>query len=133
MVVDNGSVDESVGVARQSGATVLEIPDKRVSELRNIGAAGASGTLLAFVDADHDLGLGWLEAAVNAMNDPAVGATGAMCLPPPDGTWVQHMYGHLRGRTLGRHDVGWLGAGNMAVRREAFEQVGGFDTTPGGV
>jgi hypothetical protein len=38
------------------------------------------------------------------------------------------MYGRLRGRPAGRHDVEWLGSGNMAVRREAFERVGGFDT-----
>jgi hypothetical protein len=127
VVVDNGSIDESKDVARRFGAVVVELPEKRVSELRNAGAAKASGTLLAFVDADHKLGPGWLDVAAADMKDQAVGAVGAMCLPPPNGTWVQQMYGHLRGRTTGRQDVGWLGAGNMVVRRTAFEQVGGFD------
>jgi len=129
VVVDNGSTDDSPDVARRFGAVVLDVPDKRVSELRNMGAAKASGALLAFVDADHELGPGWLTAAAADMEDPGVGAAGAACLPPSDGTWVQQMYGHLRGRTLGRSDVGWLGAGNMVVRRTAFEQVGGFDAT----
>jgi len=127
VVVDNGSIDDSADVARRHGALVLEVPEKRVSELRNLAAAKASGTLLAFVDADHELGQGWLAAAATGMKDSSVGAVGATCLPPPGGTWVQEMYGHLRGRTIGRHDVGWLGAGNMVVRRTAFEQVGGFD------
>jgi len=127
VVVDNGSSDESPVVARRFGAVVLDVPDKRVSELRNMGAAKASGALLAFVDADHELGQGWLTAAARDMADPAVGAVGAMCLPPKNGTWVQQMYGYLRGRTIGHSDVGWLGAGNMVVRRTAFEQVGGFD------
>jgi hypothetical protein len=33
----------------------------------------------------------------------------------------------LRGRTTGRRDVGWLGSGNLAVRRTVFEAIGGFD------
>jgi hypothetical protein len=27
------------------------------------------------------------------------------------------------------HDVAWLGSGNLAVRRHAFEAIGGFDTS----
>src|SRR5205823_2418050 len=52
---------------------------------------------------------------------------GALCLAPPTGTWVQRTYGALRGRTKGRADVLWLGSGNMAIRRDVFEQLGGFD------
>jgi hypothetical protein len=39
----------------------------------------------------------------------------------PDRTWVQAMYGVLRGETRGRRDVAWLGSGNLAIRRAAFE------------
>jgi hypothetical protein len=42
---------------------------------------------------------------------------------------VQRAYGVLRGRAQGLHDVEWLGSGNLAVWREAFEAVGGFDTS----
>jgi len=85
--------------------------------------------MLAFVDADHEVFPGWFEAAVEVLADEHVGAVGATCLPPSAGTWVQRMYGRLRGRSAGRADVEWLGSGNLVVRRTAFDQVAGFDET----
>jgi glycosyltransferase involved in cell wall biosynthesis len=127
IVADNGSIDASSAIAVQAGAIVQYAPGYRVAELRNRAAAAASGTIIAFVDSDHEISSGWIQAAVDALQDPRVGAAGALCRPPADGTWVQRMYGVLRGRTVGRSDVEWLGAGNMAVGREAFVSVGGFD------
>jgi hypothetical protein len=130
IVVDNGSSDESALVARQWGATVLSRPDGKVAEIRNAAAAVASGELLAFIDADNLVGCSWTEAAIDVLQDPSVGAAGAAYVPPSDGTWVQRLYGVLRGgRTAGRHDTRWLGSGNLVVRRTVFQQVGGFDPT----
>ncbi len=36
---------------------------------------------------------------------------------------------HLRGTLRGQQEVDWLGSGNLAVRRNAFETLGGFDTS----
>ncbi len=127
IVADNGSTDNSARVAEDAGARVLELPGLKVSELRNSAAREANGDLLAFVDADHQLLGGWTGAAIDAMRDETVGAAGAKYLPPPGGTWVQQMYGVLRGRTAGSGDTDWLGSGNMVVRRRAFAKVGGFD------
>lgn len=127
IVVDNGSTDDSVAVAARHGARVLAEPSRRVGGLRNAGAREAKGSILAFVDADHELAGGWLEACRNAFHDPAVGAAGRLCDPPNPGTWVQRSYACLRNRTPLMSLVDWLGAGNLAVRRDAFEQAGGFD------
>jgi GT2 family glycosyltransferase len=128
IVVDNGSHDESVLVAREAGAEVLKEPGRRVAELRNIGASIARGRILAFVDADHLLGPCWIEAAVQTFKeDETIAAVGSLCRAPEDGTWVQRAYDNLRGRRVGRQPVEWLGAGNMAVIHDAFERLGGFD------
>ena len=129
LVVDNGSTDDSVAVARAAGAKVIVITEGRVARLRNEGSTVARGSLLAFVDSDHELGAGWLAAALETMQAPDVGAAGALYVAPPDGTWVQRMYGALRGRTAGLSETHWLGSGNLIVRREAFEALGGFDVT----
>jgi GT2 family glycosyltransferase len=129
LVVDNGSTDDSPSVARAAGAHVIVVPEGRVAQLRNEGASTARGDLLAFIDADHELGAGWLSAALETMQPPDIGAAGALYLAPPDGTWVQRMYGALRGRTVGRSEARWLGSGNLIVRRNAFEALGGFDVT----
>jgi hypothetical protein len=129
VVADNGSTDTSPEVARALGARVVSLPGLRVSALRNRAAAAAAADLLAFVDADHELGAGWIAAARDAMRDPGVGAAGAIYTSPASGTWTQRMFGVLRGRTIGRADTPWLGSGNLVVRRDAFLEIGGFDET----
>jgi glycosyltransferase involved in cell wall biosynthesis len=129
VVVDNGSIDGSCDVARALGARVLVIESGRVSELRNHGASHAEGELLAFVDADNEIVPGWIDAVVQNLGELMVGATGSQYTAPLAGTWVQRAFGVLRGRTLVRGDVEWIGSGNIAVRRDVFEAVGGFDTS----
>ena len=130
IVVDNGSSDGSADVARRHGARVLDIPERvRVSELRNRAAAAAAGQVFAFIDADNEIWSGWSVAALESLRHESVGAVGAHYLAPIDGTWVQRAYGVLRGRAQGLHDVDWLGSGNLAVWRSAFESIGGFDVS----
>ena len=129
IVADNGSIDDSPAVARRAGARVLVLPGFTIAELRNRGAAEASGDALAFVDADHEIAQTWIRDGLDALSGDRVGAAGALYTAPRDGTWVQRLYGGLRGTTTGRGDATWLGSGNLIVRREAFEAVGGFDAS----
>lgn len=129
VVVDNASTDRSPEVARALGAQVVTIADGRVSDLRNRGAARASGDVLAFVDADNEIVPDWGRAVLDNLRDPTVGATGALYRAPINATWVQRAYDLLRGPTLLRSDVGWLASGNLAVRRAVFQAVNGFDTS----
>jgi GT2 family glycosyltransferase len=129
VVVDNGSQDDSTAVAREAGATVLVRTAATVAALRNAGATSGSGDVLAFVDADHVIDNSWIEAAVQMMVDPTVGAVGAPYLPPPEVNWVQRAYDRFRSHRRGMRDVEWLESGNLAVRRTLFRELGGFDTT----
>ena len=127
VVADNGSTDDSAAVAREAGAALLSLPNLRLGALRNRAAAAARGTVLAFVDADHEIGPDWVAATVEVLADGAVAAVGAACRPPASSTWVQRLYDRLRQHAAQPRAVEWLGSGNMAVRRAAFEAVGGFD------
>jgi GT2 family glycosyltransferase len=129
VVADNGSTDDSVRVALAAGARVLVLPRARLGELRNRAAAASQGSILAFVDADHEIAPGWIAAAVEALSQSGIGAAGAPCHPPSPATWVQRSYDRLRRHPVAQEPTEWLGSGNMAVRREAFEQAGGFDTS----
>jgi glycosyltransferase involved in cell wall biosynthesis len=127
IVVDNGSSDASADIARRFGACVLDRPGLRVGACRNAGAAVAAGDILAFVDADNEVVPGWLDACARAFEGVHAGAAGYPYHAPRDATWVQRMYDALRDKPTGRCDLEWLGAGNLAVRRMVFEEVGGFD------
>jgi GT2 family glycosyltransferase len=129
IVVDNGSTDDSVAVARRFSAEVLCIEDGRVSALRNQGASRAKADVLAFIDADNEIAAGWVSTALECLRLPNTAVVGALYQAPVDGTWVQRTYGHLRGTPTGQHETDWLGSGNVAVLRTAFELVGGFDTS----
>lgn len=129
VVVDNGSTDRSVEVAKVMGARVILAPGLRVTALRNRAAAAARGEVLAFVDADHEIPEGWAEHMIRTLQLPGVGATGSTYRAPPDGTWVQRMYDAFRPRLAGCCDAEWLPGGNLALWRRAFESCGGFDVT----
>jgi cellulose synthase/poly-beta-1,6-N-acetylglucosamine synthase-like glycosyltransferase len=129
IVADNGSRDDSAAVARHAGATVLELPDVNVAAMRNAAARQATGGLLAFVDADHLIDPGWVDAALRIFEDPGIAAAGAHYASPPNANWVQRAYGRFRPAQKGLHDTDWLGSGNLVVRRDVFNDLGGFDTS----
>ena len=126
-VIDNGSTDGSGVVAEELGASVIRCPDLRVGALRNRGCERSSSEFIAFVDSDHEVTSDWLEQGLEILlRDESIVAVGSYCLAPPDGTWVQTTWAIHRLRGADRSEVDWLGAGNLFVRRDAFEKVGGF-------
>jgi len=127
IVIDNGSTDGSARVARDGGAIILHSATGSVAELRNRGARAALGSVLAFVDSDHEIDSRWIDTAVAILANPTIAATGAAYLAEPDANWVQLQYDRLRDRPATQQDVMWLGSGNLAVKRARFESVGGFN------
>jgi O-antigen biosynthesis protein len=74
VVVDSGSRDGTVELARQAGATVVEIPPAEFthSHARNIGARAATGDYLLFMVQDaFPIGEHWLHAMLRILRDPA--------------------------------------------------------------
>jgi len=127
IVADNGSKDGSPEVAQQAGASVLTLPGVPVAQMRNRAAATARAALIAFVDADHEIGRDWVKAALAAMTDAHVWAAGAEYDGPTPNTWVQRIYDRFRAHRDVMTPVDWLPSGNLVVRRQAFDQVDGFD------
>jgi hypothetical protein len=129
VVADNGSTDRTAAVATDAGATVVSLPGLRVSAVRNRAARQTRAPILAFIDADHVLGKEWFLAARRLMAEPQIAAIGAEYEAPRDGTWVQRTYDRLRNRRPGTADVTWLPSGNLAIRADVFQTIGGFDET----
>jgi GT2 family glycosyltransferase len=129
IVVDNESTDGSAAAARSYGAVIVKSSGDSVAAHRNRGARAALGSVIAFADSDHELDRNWIDTAVEVLSCNGVAATGAPYLTQPSANWVQQQYDGLRSRPLRREDVQWLGSGNFAVKRTAFDKVGGFDAS----
>jgi GT2 family glycosyltransferase len=129
IVVDNESTDGSAAAARALGAIVITSPGDSVAAHRNRGARAALGSILAFADSDHEIDRRWIDTAISVLADSGVAATGSAYLTQPCPNWVQQQYDGMRARPSKREDVNWLGSGNFAVKRAAFERVGGFNAS----
>ncbi len=69
IVVDGGSEDETVQLARETGAWVLESDRGRARQLRT-GSEQATGEIILFLHADTTLAEGWVSAVEAVMEDP---------------------------------------------------------------
>lgn len=132
IVAADGAVDDPRLVAAEHGAVVRALPGPRGPAFaRSRAAAGASGDLLVFVDADVVLHGDALRRLTQIfVDDPTVGAAfGAYDEQPADrGFFSQcrnlaHAFIHRRSS----REAGTFWAGLGAVRRNVFEAVRGFD------
>jgi glycosyltransferase involved in cell wall biosynthesis len=69
IVVDNGSTDDTAGVARQVGARVVTEPRRGYGYACAAGVAAATGDVLAFMDGDGSFVPGELRALLGPVQD----------------------------------------------------------------
>ena len=131
LVVDAGSEDQTANLARELGTEVLELTDRAGPALaRNHGAALATAELILFLDADCVPGSSVcadVKCAFAEAPDLIALCGSYDADPPAPGFFSQYM--NLRHHFTHQHasvdPTFWAGCG--AVRRKAFESVGGFD------
>jgi glycosyltransferase involved in cell wall biosynthesis len=127
VVVDSASGDASAEVAERRGARVVRETLPGRARSRNAGAAVARGAALAFVDADCVAVPGWLGALERGLqaSELAAGPVEIVTRTPPSSL--------ERFEALSRYDQehavheGWAASASLAIRRDAFEALGGFD------
>jgi len=132
IVVDDGSTDATPIVADRMGVKVIRLRENAgVAAARNCGARHARGEILFFVDADVVVAPGAVERVVKVFEDnlelsAVFGSYDAQ--PRARGIVSQyrnllHHFGHQNGNP--EASTFWAGCG--AVRRSAFQEIGGFD------
>lgn len=127
IVIDNGSVDDTVRIAEESGAVVYICPELTIAGMRNYGARLAHGDVVAFVDADVLVGKDWLTSAIPILFEEGVGCVGCSPEIPENAGWVERMWHMQIDVKPQRFEKSWIASMNMIVRKQAFEEIGGFN------
>jgi rSAM/selenodomain-associated transferase 2 len=134
IVVDGGSGDRTMEIARGEGVTAISSPRGRAAQM-NAGAAVARGEVLLFLHADTRLPGGAVSAVLGALRDPAaVGGAFRVRLAasPGAGMCVRATLG-ITGRMIGaRAAVSESYSGDQAIfaRAGAFRAFGGYPEIP---
>lgn len=132
IVVDGGSSDGTVDVARSFGARVIAVRERGIARARQAGFEAASGEIVVSTDADVDPPPDWLARLIAPFSDPEVVAA---CGPFRYGGWWDILSGNWISNAvrplLFRLGFTPLPGPNFAVRREEFLAVGGFKLPDG--
>jgi GT2 family glycosyltransferase len=145
IVVDNGSTDDSAGLAAgEFGARVIRNAENRgFCAANNQGIRAARGEFIALLNNDAEAEPGWLAALLRACaSRPDVGMAASKVLVWEDPTRIDKA-GHLifpdgqnRGRGSGTLDRGqydreeevlWPDGSAAMYRKTMLDQIGGFD------
>jgi GT2 family glycosyltransferase len=134
IVVDDGSpvpVDPAIGRPLPMACTVLRVPHGGPAAARNRGVERAVGHVVAFTDDDCEPEPGWLAALLTALaSSLAPGAGGRVINALPRNPYAEASqllvsflceYYNAPGRAR------FFTSNNLAFRREAFMNAGGFD------
>ena len=129
IVVDNGSTDRTREITAKFetclNLQVLEAPKGNISTLRNQGASVATGSFLAFLDADCIPNSTWLSDALQLLRLGDGGVIGAFYTIPEESRWVaKAWYGDMP--TMRSGTVSYVPSGNLFVSRNLFLRLGGF-------
>lgn len=125
IVVDNGSTDDTVDVARQQSAKVYVKSSGTIASLRNFGVEHAAGEILIFLDADVILTETWrahIVDTINKLRENGNVVTGSWYGVPEDMSWIERFWF----QPLTRGDNTHINSGHLIIRRDLFDRLGGF-------
>ena len=130
VIVDNGSTDDSAGIAAAAGAVVVSEPITGIPRASAAGYDAAAGDIIMRIDADTVVPVDWIARALADFADPALDlltghatfyGAGRLTRRLGKAWWVGGMYWSM-GVYLGHPPV--FGS-NFAMRREVWGQLRG--------
>jgi uncharacterized protein len=130
IVVDGGSVDDTMEIAAFFGAKVIASPKGRAQQM-NAGAAIATGDILLFLHADTQLPPGYDQMVRTALYSPVESAAiaGAFTLKIDASLWTLRL---VEWGVKWRSRLLQFPYGDQAIflKAETFAQIGGFPELP---
>ncbi|MFW2383216.1 MAG: glycosyltransferase, partial [Acidimicrobiales bacterium] len=130
ILCDDGSTDATAEIAITRGVRPLDLDHGGLSRARNAGLQTASGSIVAYLDADAACHPDWPYHLALSMEED-VAATGGPNLPFADTGLVERAIAHVPGQAsevlLGPGRAEHVPGCNMAFSRDKLTEIGGFD------
>jgi rSAM/selenodomain-associated transferase 2 len=125
IVVDGGSSDETVAIAKAAGARVIRSARGRGAQLK-AGADAAQGDWLLFLHADTTLGAGWRNAV--AAHQPGRYEAACFRFRLDDPAWQARL---IERGVAARTRLGLpYGDQGLLISRELYDRIGGYRPLP---
>lgn len=126
IVVDNNSTDQTAPIARSLGACVVRETRQGVAPARQRGFEAASGPIILTTDADTLFPHNWISRVVREFEKHPDAAAVAGAYYFYNGPLILRIVTGIFYEPLFRLSDCYSGV-NLAVKKEAFQQVGGFN------
>jgi GT2 family glycosyltransferase len=130
LIVDAGSIDTTLQIARSYPVSVITEPRKNRGYSRNTAVENSKGDIIAFIDADCVAARNWLKEHVRIHEDPNILVVGGSVVQGGDtslpATIFHETYFAAQSPNLSRHPTWDLATCNASFKRTTFWQVGLF-------
>lgn len=139
IVVDGGSEDRTVAIAKDHGAKVIQTKDSTPGQGRNVGMLNSSYPIVAFVDGDcYVEGKDWLRTGVDLLRREDIGGIGGPVTPFSKAPYLSKaimnvlstVFANAGSIQFARYkkqkEVKSIPSCNAIYRREAIERAGLF-------
>lgn len=131
IIVDDGSTDNTERIVSSYQVKYIYQENRGPAAARNRGFRESGGDIIAFIDSDCIARKDWLENLIKGFDSPEVGAVaGSYDIANPESLLSRLIHEEIKWRHSGfKGYIRAFGSYNVAIRREVFEKVGGFDET----
>jgi GT2 family glycosyltransferase/membrane protein implicated in regulation of membrane protease activity len=131
IVVDDGSTDASAAIAEEYDVRLIRTENRGLSAARNTGLEAASGEIVAYIDDDTRPDRHWLRYIAAALTGTSHAGVGGPNVAPPTPDLVSECVDLTPGGPmhvlLSDREAEHIPGCNMAFRRAALVEIGGFD------
>ncbi|HEY6150741.1 MAG TPA: glycosyltransferase [Gaiellaceae bacterium] len=131
IVVDDGSTDASAAIAEEYDVRLIRTENRGLSAARNTGLEAASGEIVAYIDDDTRPDPHWLRYIAAALTGTSHAGVGGPNVAPPTPDLVSECVDLTPGGPihvlLSDREAEHIPGCNMAFRRAALVEIGGFD------
>ena len=131
IVVDSGSTDKTIEIARQTADKVIVTQLKNIPANRQKGVEEAKGSIVVSTDADCVHPSDWLERMLSHFNDEKVVVVSGPTIPiRKEAVFLDkacYFIGNVFVWAVHKLGVVWFRGSNSAYRKDAVLKAGGYD------